>query len=180
MQNIETLLCAIEDGPVDEQGLPLALKDLDRSLAEAARQDMCSLLSKILSHLGRRKCASAHGYRTRQILSCFGWIPVRYAYIRKAGHSAFLDALDVTAKCTVSARDWIVRCAALCGSFAEGRNMLRRLTGIDISVSKLRNVALAFGEQCLIAQNHPKADVRSYSQGPLDRWDSGVRRHAAR
>lgn len=43
--------------------------------------------------------------------------------------------------------------------------MLRRLTGIDISVSKLRNVALGFGEQCLIAQNHPKRDVRSYSQG---------------
>lgn len=122
------------------------------------------MLSEILSHLGSKKTAAAHGYRIRQILTCFGWIPVRYAYIRRAGDSPLLKALGVSAKCTIAAREWIVRCAALCGSFAEGRQMLRKLTGIDISVSKLRNVALAFGERCLLLQHTPDRDVRSYSE----------------
>lgn len=38
-----------------------------------------ALLSGVLSHLGRRKTAAAHGFRTRQILTCIGWIPVSYA-----------------------------------------------------------------------------------------------------
>jgi len=162
LQNIEAVLSAVETGPVDEQGFPLALKGLDRSLANAVQEDMRRALSKILSYLGSKQTAFAHAYRTRQLLTCFGWVPVRYAYIRRAASSPLLKALGVSARCTITAREWIVRCAALCGSFAEGRTMLQRLTGIDISVSKLRNVALSFGEQCLISQNTPNRDRRSY------------------
>jgi hypothetical protein len=123
---------------------------------------MRALLSAVLSHFGGRKTAGAHGYRTRQILSCFGWIAVRYAYVRQAGASAFLDALDVAARSTAAARDRVVRCAALCGSFVEGRGMLRRLTGMTVSVSKVRNLALDHGEQCLRRQNEAAPDVRAY------------------
>lgn len=100
----------------------------------------------------------------RQILTCFGWIPVRCAYVRNAGSSAVLAAFGVAARSTAAARDWAIRCAALCGSFAEGRDMLKRLTGMDISVSKLRAMALVYGEQCLRAQKEATRDVRSYPE----------------
>ena len=41
--------------------------------------DMRVLLSAVLSQRGTRKTAKAYGYRTRRILTCFGWIPVRFA-----------------------------------------------------------------------------------------------------
>ena len=123
---------------------------------------MRTLMSAVLSRLGSRKTAEAHGYRVRQILTCFGWIPVRYAYVRQVSASALLRALGVAARSTAAARDWVVRCAALCGSFAEGRDMLRRLTGMDISVSKLREMALEYGERCLRTQEEAVPDVRSY------------------
>ena len=153
---------AVETGPVDDEGFPVALKGLDGSLLDAAVRDMRVLLAAILSRLGGRKTAQAHAYRTRQILTCVGWIPVRFAYIRKAGSLAFLTALGVTARSTAAARDRVVRCAALCGSFAEGCGMLKRLTGIHICVSKVRTLALADGEQCLRAQDEAAPDVRSY------------------
>ena len=100
----------------------------------------------------------------RQILTCFGWIPVRYAYVRQASASGFLKALGVEERSTAAARDWGMRCAALCGSFAEGSDMLRRLTGMELSVSKLRVMALDYGEQCLRTQEDATRDVRSYPQ----------------
>jgi hypothetical protein len=127
-------------------------------------RDMRTLISAVLSHLGGRKIAKAHGYRVRQILTCFGWIPVRYAYVRQAGALGLLQALGVTARSTTAARDWGVRCAALCGSFAEGRDMLRRLTGMDVSVSKLRVMALQYGDRCLRTQEKAAPDVRSYPE----------------
>ena len=42
--NIEAVLCALNDGPTDEAGFPVALKDLDRALAGAAQRDMRALL----------------------------------------------------------------------------------------------------------------------------------------
>ena len=162
--NIEAVLCALNDGPTDEAGFPVALKDLDRALAGAAQRDMRALLSDVLSRIGERKTAAAHGYRVRQVLTCFGWVPVRYAYVRKAGASALLKALGVVARNTAAARDRGVRCAALCGSFAEGRDMLRRLTGMAISITKLRAMTLACGEDCLRAQAAATADVRSYPE----------------
>jgi len=107
---------------------------------------------------------AAHGYRVRQILTCFGWIPVRYAYLRKAGTSAFLKALGVADRSTAAARDHVVRCAVLCGSFAEGRDMLRRLSRMTISRSKLRVMALAYGDDCLQAQTAATPDVRVYPE----------------
>jgi len=134
---MEAVLCALEDNPTDESGFPVALKDLDRALAAAAERDMRTLFSAALSRTGGRKTAAAHGYRVRQVLTCFGWVPVRYAYVRKAGGSALLNALGVVARSTAAARDRVVRCAALCGSFAEGRDMLHRLTGMVVSITKL-------------------------------------------
>lgn len=158
------MLRGLEDGPTDEADVPLALKDLDKALAEAADRDMRTLLSEVLSRIGGRRTVAAHGYRVRQILTCFGWIPVRYAYIRKAGASALLKAVGVVARSTAAARDRAVRCAALCGSFAEGRDTLRRLTGMVVSISKLRTMALAYGDECLQAQEAAAADVRSYPE----------------
>lgn len=129
----------------------------------AAQLDLRALLSAILSRLGGRHTAGAHGYRVRQILTALGWVPVRYAYLRKAP-TAFLSALGVVARSTTAARERVVRCAALCGSFAEGRDMLRRLTGMHVSVSKLRALTLAYGERCLHMQQVAVPDVRSYPQ----------------
>lgn len=162
MVSIEAVLRAVETGPVDEEGFPVALKDLDEDLAAAAGRDMRVLLSAVLSHLGGRKTAKSHGYRTRQILTCFGWIPVRFAYVRQAGNPMLLRALGVAARSTAAARDRVVNCAVLCGSFAEGRGMLRRLTGMTVSVSKVRAMAFAYGDQCLRAQDEAASDVRSY------------------
>jgi hypothetical protein len=149
---------------MDGNGFPVALKDLDRELADAVVRDMRTLISAVLSCLGCRKTEAAHGYRVRQLLTCFGWIPVRYAYVRHASASALFRALDVVAKSTGAARDRVVRCAVLCGSFAEGRGMLRRLTGMEVSVSKVRAVALAYGERCLRRQEEAAPDVRSYPE----------------
>jgi len=162
--NVEAVLRAIENGPADEAGFPFALNDLDRVLAAAAQRDVRSLLSGVLSRFGKIKTAGAHGYRVRQILTCVGWIPVRYTYVRKAGASALLKALGVVARSTAAARDHAVRCAALCGSFAEGRNMLGRLTGMAVSTTKLRALALAYGDACLREQAAARADVRSYPE----------------
>lgn len=42
--------------------------------------------------------------------------------------------------------------------------MLRRLTGMDISVYKLREMTLAFGTQCLLMQEHAVQNIRSYPE----------------
>jgi hypothetical protein len=164
IENIEAVLRAIESGPTNGEGFPIALQDLDRQLADAVVRDMRTLMSAVLSSIGGRKTAGAHGYRVRQILTCFGWIPVRYAYVQQARASALLSAVGVAARSTAAAREWVVRCAALCGSFAEGRGMLRRLTGIDVSVSKLRKMALEYGERCLRTQEEAAPDLRSYPE----------------
>ncbi len=161
-ENIESVLRSVENGPQNADGLPAGLKDLDRDLARAALLDVRVLLAGVLSALGSRRTAGAHGYRTRQVLTCVGWVAVHYAYIRGTGSSVLLTALGAAGRSTAAARDRAVRCAALCGSFAEGRNMLARLCGIAISVSKLRELTLEHGEQCLRDQDIAAADVRSY------------------
>jgi hypothetical protein len=70
--------------------------------------------------------------------------------------------MGVVTRSTTAARDQVVRCAALCGSFAEGRDLLHRLTGMAVSISKLRAMALAYGEDCLLAQAAAVTDVRAY------------------
>jgi hypothetical protein len=165
MANVEEVLRAAEASPADGQGFPAALKDMDARLAAAAVLDMRALLSAVLSFFACRKAAGAHGYRTRLLLTCFGWVAVRFAYFRGSGAPALFSALGAAAdRCTGAARDLVVRCAALCGSSAEGRGMLRRLTGMDVSTSKARAVALAFGAQCLRWQEDAAPDVRSYRE----------------
>ncbi len=161
-EHVESVLRAVESGAVNEEGFPLALKELDKHLADAAGRDMRALMSTVLSYFGGRKTTAAHGYRTRQILTCFGWVPVHYAYVRRASTSALLNALGIATRCTIAARNWAVHCAVLCGSFTEGRALLRRLTTMDVSVSKLRKMALSYGDQCLLSQNKADRDVRSY------------------
>lgn len=160
--HIEAVLRGVEESANDADGFPVALKDLDRQLAQAAQQDLCELLSRVLSQIGRRRTKGAHGYRRRQFLTCFGWTPVDYAYIPQASESAFLKALGIVARSTAAARDRAIRSAVWCGSFAEGCRLLRCLTGMSVSVSKLRHLALAFGEDCLQAQVAAQRDVRSY------------------
>ncbi|MEK7995473.1 MAG: hypothetical protein AAB403_16860 [Planctomycetota bacterium] len=149
---------------MDATGFPVALNNLDRTLAGAVQRDMRLLLSGVLTRIGSLPTKAAHGYRVRQILTCFGWIPVRYAYIRQATESAFLAALGVVARTTDAARDRVVRSAAWCGSFAEGCQFLRQLTGMTLSISKLRTLTLAFGDTCLQAQAAARQDVRSYPE----------------
>lgn len=154
----------LETGPHDDDGLPAEIKDLDRKLTEAAVCDVRSVLSAVLSHLGENSTSGAHSYRTNQVLTCVGWISVRCAYVRGVGTSALFTALGLIGKATAAARDRTIRCAALCGSFAEGVGMLKKLCCVDISTSKLRNLALQYGQECLNEQQTPIADIRSYSK----------------
>jgi len=177
MANVEEVLREAEASPVDGQGFPSALGDLDGRLAAAAVRDMRALLSAVLSAFACRNAAGAHGYRTRLLLTCFGWVAVRFAYVRKSGAPALFAALGAAAdRCTATARDLVVRCAALCGSFAEGRGLLKRLTGMDLSTSKSRAVALAFGIQCLLRQEEAAPDVRSYRERALREGETPTER----
>ena len=115
--NIESVLRMLEAEPRNEDGLPAGIKELDRKLAEAAVCDVRSLLSDVLSHLAGARIPGAHSYRSKQVLTCVGWIGVRYAYARGVGASALFTALGVIGKATAAARDRAIRCAALCGSF---------------------------------------------------------------
>jgi len=76
------------------------------------------------------------------------------------------EALGIKGKATAAARDASERCGTLCGSFREGADALLRLTGMRVSVSKLRKTTLAFGEACVAAQNAPGPDVRDYAHRP--------------
>jgi hypothetical protein len=177
MANVEEVLREAEASPLDGQGFPAALKGLDARLAAAAVLDMRALLSAVLSLFACRRVAGAHGYRTRLLLTCFGWIAVRFAYVRKSGAPALFAALGASAdRCTAAARDLVVRCAALCGSFAEGRGLLKRLTGMDLSVSKARAVALAFGAECLRRQDAAAPDVRAYPERALREGETKAER----
>ena len=163
-ENIENVLRTLQAGPKAEDGLPAGIKDLDRKLTEAAIGDVRSLLSSVFSYFGVSMITGAHSYRLKQVLTCVGWISVRYAYARGVGASPLFTALGVIGKATAAARDRAIRCAALCGSFAEGVGMLKRLCCMDISTSKLRTLTLQYGQQCLVEQECPIADIRSYPE----------------
>jgi len=100
------------------------------------------------------------------MLTACGWIRVRRAYsppktCNGSETSFALDtAIGLAHGATPAARDCAVRCAALCGSFAEGRDMLSRLTAVKIATSTLRTMALRAGEQLLARQEDPPKDIR--------------------
>lgn len=161
------MLRELECAPSDGQGLPAGLHEADGRLAEAVVRDMRALLSAIFSRLARRERSGVHSRRTRNVLTCFGWVAFQAAYVRKAGASAVARALGAAVGGTAAARERTIRCATLCGSFAEGREMLARLTGIALSISRLRKTTLEYGEQCLRAQEAAAPDVRAYAPGTL-------------
>ena len=61
---------------------------------------------------------------------------------------------------TRAAREAVVRCAARCGSFAEGRELLARLTPLRLATSTVRTVALWAGQKALNRQEKPTLDIR--------------------
>ena len=103
--------------------------------------------------------------RTVQLLTALGWVEASEHYVPKRP-SPLREALKIKDKATAAARDASERCGALCGSFREGADALQRLTGMGVSVSKLRKMTLAFGEACTVAQEVPTLDVRRYGQRP--------------
>jgi len=80
--------------------------------------------------------------------------------------SALLAALDIKHKATVAGRGAVERCGALCCSFREGADVLQRLAGISVSISKLRKMVLAFGECCVLSLETPATDRRQYAHKP--------------
>jgi len=100
-----------------------------------------------------------------QLLTALGWVASSERYVPKRP-SGLRAALAVKGKATAAAREAAERCGALCGSFREGADALRRLTGMRVSVSKLRKMTLSFGEACVAAQGTPAPDVRQYPRSP--------------
>lgn len=100
-----------------------------------------------------------------QVLTALGWAEVSERYVPKRP-SALRAAFGIKGKATAAAREAAERCGALCGSFREGADALRRLTGMRVSVSKLRKMTLSFGEACVAAQKTPDPDARQYPRRP--------------
>jgi hypothetical protein len=153
--------------------LPTRLAGLDQRLLTAAVADVRQMLQKVLCRFGKRVTdRPAHDYRSRNMLTACGWIKVLRGYCpstdthphgkRSAAAPPFpLDAtLGLEYGATPAARDAVARCATLCGSFAEGRDMLVRLTPLRIGISTLRAMALYTGQKALDRQEKPAPDIR--------------------
>lgn len=115
----------------------------------------------------RKHQKAPHSHRRVQILSLFGWTNIVQPYRPKEGF-ALCAALGILGKTTPTARELISRCGALGGSFKEAKDTLCRLTGMDLSSSKLRNISLAEGEAAYDELQNPSSDIRSYSGKPKD------------
>ena len=146
-------------------GVPEGAAKADAHLLDAARKDLLAFIGRLFTHFGTRFRGSCHSVRTVQILTAVGWAEVAERYVPKCP-SALRAALGIKDMATAAARDAAERCGTLCGSFREGVGMLRRLTGVDVSASKLRKMTLAFGEECVAEQQAPKPDVRKYTRKP--------------
>jgi len=122
-------------------------------------------MGSVCSSVGKAGAKGAHSVRRAQVLTAFGWTEVAESYV-PGKPSALRAALGLAGKATAAARGAAVRCGALCGSFAEASDTLRRLAGLDVRVSKLRGMTLAFGKECLEAQDAPGPDRREYKKRP--------------
>lgn len=164
-------------------GLPPGLAHLDRRLLVAAAEDVRQLLQAVLQCFGsfapeRR----VHDCRQRNMLTACGWITVVRAYCRPRRHGprrtprqagapepcAFpLDvAVGLAQGATPAAREATARCAALCGSLAEAREMLAQLTPVRIATTTVRAIALRVGQQALDRQENPPPDLRPPQRPP--------------
>lgn len=167
---------------------PAGLAGLDQRLLHAAVEDARQLLQSLLSGFGEQAPGQAvHDHKRRNMLTACGWVDVSRAYCPTpvATHHGKrpqpviqpvfpLDtAIGLEHGATPAARDAVARCAALCGSFAEGRDMLRRLTPLNIATSTLRVMALRAGQKALDRQENPVLDLRTPKPVP-----PGDHRHA--
>ena len=162
---------------------PTGLAGLDNRLLAAAAEDARLLLQEVLRVFGRRAPGQhVHAIKKRNMLTACGWIEVSRAYCRplrrlgqgaasRAAHGAASSAFPLDAAtglvkgATPAARDRVARCAALCGSFAEGRQMLAHLTPVRIATATLRAMALRAGQKALDRQENPPPDIRRTSRG---------------
>ena len=156
------MIAELENAEPDGNGAPSGLDKLDGRLSDAIVLDMLPFIGLLLTHIGMRDRDGAHSFRTFDMLTAFGWASARESYKPKK-KSLLRESLGLTDKCTPAARDRVVRCAALCCSFGEGRAMLKRLTGMDVSTAKVRAVALGQGGRCLMEQDKAARDVRLYN-----------------
>jgi len=155
----------MEAAPCDERGIPTGIGSLDAQLQKAMREDLRVFLGRLLTGFATRGEKGVHSVRTMQLLTTFGWVDVHENYIPERA-SPLRASLGIRFKSTAAAQEAVERCGALGGSFREGADTLRRLTGMDVKYSKLRDMTLAFGEACLAAQNTPEPDVRTYTKKP--------------
>lgn len=130
---------------------------------EAARKDLLVFLGLFYSFLGRAE--TVHSVRSVWFLSILGWVQVEERYVQGKANTLRV-ALGIREKATETAREAAVRCAAFGGSFREGADTLCQLTGMNVSVSKLRAMTLSFGATCLASQKAPSPDVRKYASRP--------------
>jgi hypothetical protein len=164
-ENIESVLRTLESASLGPEGLPEGAAGVDALLLGAARKDLLAFLGKLFTLFGMRLASGLHSVRPVQIMTALGWTVASECYVPKQP-SVLRKALGIRAKATAAARDAAERCGALCGSFREGADMLLRLTGIRVSVSKLRKMTLAFGKACAAEQDAPAPDVRHYKGRP--------------
>jgi len=157
----------MESAPRSPEGVPEGAREVDARLLDAVRKDLLTFLGKLFTLLGMRLAEGCHSVRPFQLLTVLGWTEVLECYVPKRP-SILRHALGIRDKATAAARDAIERCGALCGSFREGADTLLRLTGIPVSVSKLRSMTLAFGEACVAEQREPPADKRQYAGKPAN------------
>ena len=134
-------------------------------LLAATRKDLLAFLGLLFTLFGTRSDEGCHSVRAVQLLTVLGWTEASERYVPKRP-SPLREALGIKGKATAAARDASERCGTLCGSFREGADALLRLTGMRVSVSKLRKTTLAFGEACVAAQKAPAPDVRDYAHRP--------------
>ncbi|MCK5861320.1 MAG: hypothetical protein KAH38_02470 [Candidatus Hydrogenedentes bacterium] len=167
MKNIVEVLRELEKAPHTESGIAKSLNGLDERLRDAAHKDMGALFSNIVTDMAMRHDSGAHSIREHQILTVFGWQTIKHPYHKDIKNvSPVKLALGLLGKDTPAARDWMARCGALGGSFKEGRDTLLRLTGVEVSTSKLRKAVLECGTACLQEQEKALPDVRTYSKAP--------------
>ena len=163
--NIVAVLRDLEAAPCGAGGVPEGAEDADMRLLEAARKDLLEFLGLLFTLFGTRSGEGCHSVRSVQLLTALGWAEVSERYVPRRP-SSLRKGLRIKGKATAAARDAAERCGALCGSFREGADTLLRLTGMCVSVSKLRKMSLVFGEACVAAQEEPAPDVRRYAHRP--------------
>ena len=159
------MLRDLESAPLGAEGVPEGAAEADARLRDAARKDLLAFLGLLFTLFAARSPGGCHSVRAVQLLTVLGWTEVSERYVPRRP-SALRAALGVKGKATAAARDAAERCGALCGSFREGADMLRRLAGVDVSASKLRKMTLAFGEECVAGLQDPAPDVREYPRKP--------------